>query len=72
LISALLAHGVALNGRDSEGRTPLHYCVVYNWYHEARHLVKVRKADTELEDNLGYTPLHFAIERKNLDVVEAL
>jgi len=57
VVRSLVAHNVQLNGRDSAGRTPLHYAAKYGHQRVADYLTEagaIRPDD--LEENYGLSP----------------
>jgi ankyrin repeat protein len=68
---------IAINGRDKDGWTPLHYAM-YDGDHKSReflHCVRLlldRGADVEAQNNHGSTPLHLAASRMSQETVQLL
>ena len=55
----------ARDGVDEYGRTPLHYAVEVS---EIKSLVALGQ-NINLQDDNGYSPLHFSAQRKNLETI---
>jgi ankyrin repeat protein len=51
-----------LKGRDARGRTPLHYCVLYDHNTIAQMLLR-RGAPSDVRDARGHSPLDVIINR---------
>lgn len=60
-----------LQARDAYGRTPLHYCLLYEAYYIARMLLR-RGADKNVKDCAGQTALDIAIRRGRMQDEELL
>ncbi|NPA28910.1 MAG: ankyrin repeat domain-containing protein [Epsilonproteobacteria bacterium] len=60
----------ALQERDSQGRTPLHYAVLYKKYRLLRFLVE--KVDVAAQDNAGDTPVHIAARNHDFYALRVL
>ncbi|GKA38864.1 acyl-CoA-binding domain-containing protein 1-like protein [Tanacetum coccineum] len=63
--------GIAVDMKDSEGRTPLHWAVDRG-HIEAAELLLSRNADVNLKDNEGQTPLHYAAVCDRESIAELL
>ena len=74
--------GKDINGKDAPGRTPLH---IASMYENSRltlttrsHNLKIvrlllkNKAEIDVKDRLGFTPLHWASMCRNLEIVRLL
>ncbi|TLD31137.1 hypothetical protein PspLS_02180 [Pyricularia sp. CBS 133598] len=70
-VLALTAHGADLDGRDAEGRAPLHAAVTAGRAEVVLQLVG-RGADVEAALPGGATPLHLAVLRRNAQIVRVL
>ena len=70
-VSNLLASGVDVAPRDSEGQTPLHLATYFERAEYVRLLLS-RIEDPNPQNNQGKTPLHFAIEKGHAGIVRAL
>ncbi|PWA95292.1 leucine-rich repeat protein [Artemisia annua] len=63
--------GIAVDMKDSEGRTPLHWAVDRG-HMEATELLLSKNADVNLKDNEGQTPLHYAAVCDRESIAELL
>jgi ankyrin repeat protein len=54
----------AANSRNEHGHAPLHIATLHNCYDVVECLLR-NEADVNLQDNFGWTPLHFAASGKN-------
>ncbi|KAJ1273519.1 hypothetical protein BS78_06G287000 [Paspalum vaginatum] len=70
-IVKLLAAGVEVNVRDTEGRTPLHWAVDRGHLSAVEVLAKAN-ADMNAKDNEGQTALHYAVICEREDIAELL
>lgn len=70
-IVKLLAAGVEVNVRDTEGRTPLHWAVDRGHLNAVEVLAKAN-ADMNAKDNEGQTALHYAAICEREDIAELL
>ncbi|CAD6259023.1 unnamed protein product [Miscanthus lutarioriparius] len=70
-IVKLLAAGVEVNVRDTEGRTPLHWAVDRGHLSAVEVLAKAN-ADLNAKDNEGQTALHYAAVCEREDIAELL
>ncbi|KAH9429997.1 hypothetical protein MCOR02_009719 [Pyricularia oryzae] len=70
-VLALADHGADLDGRDAEGRAPLHAAVTAGRAEVVLQLV-ARGADVEAALPGGATPLHLAVLRRNAQIVRVL
>jgi len=70
-ISELLNKGANINERDDAGVTPLLYAVGLGRYDLVEFLVE-NGADPSLPDNSGLTPVEFAGQRNDRDMLRAL
>lgn len=70
VVQMLLAHGARIGLADKEGRSPLHWAVLYRRLEVLRALLEHwnrRERNTfgiDAHDNVGWTPLHLAVERR--------
>ena len=67
----LLGHGVDVNGRDVDGRTPLH-AAAYSGRDKIVHMLLEHGANIGAEDKKGRTPLHDAAGRRNVEAMRVL
>ncbi|MCR4264900.1 ankyrin repeat domain-containing protein [Nitratireductor sp. ZSWI3] len=70
-IPYLLKQGLAIDGKDANGGTPLMLAAA-NGKLEATKTLLDAGADTEARDKRGFTPLIFAASEQHLDIVKAL
>jgi ankyrin repeat protein len=71
-ISELLDKGFAIDGRDAEGRTPLHRAATFIHFTTALELLLKRGAPVDARDREGRTPLQIATEAGNLKGMSVL
>lgn len=70
VVQMLLAHGARIGLLDKEGRSPLHWAVLYRRLEVLRALLEHwnkherNSFDIDAHDNVGWTPLHLAVERR--------
>ncbi|KAM3439701.1 hypothetical protein NHJ13734_003582 [Beauveria thailandica] len=70
VVQILLAHGARIGLLDKEGRSPLHWAVLYRRLEVLRTLLEHWNKyerdsfDIDAHDNVGWTPLHLAVERR--------
>lgn len=70
VVQMLLAHGARIGLLDKEGRSPLHWAVLYRRLEVLRTLLEHwnkqerNSFDIDAHDNVGWTPLHLAVERR--------
>jgi len=57
----LLAAGCDINGKNDEGKTPLHIAIVSGKKQQAIQWLLDHKADINAKDGSGSTPLHYAV-----------
>ncbi|KIW67030.1 hypothetical protein PV04_06308 [Phialophora macrospora] len=62
---------VDLNTKDSEGRNPTHYAAAYGYLRMVDIFIS-KKAEIDLEDQNGETPLFFAVRNQHPEIVRAL
>ncbi|KAJ4300673.1 hypothetical protein N0V90_002761 [Kalmusia sp. IMI 367209] len=75
-VTDLIAIGADMNSRDAMDRTPL-FLAIYAEYEEVVRLLLSHRADTSLRVSASayteeYTPLHVAVARRNIPIIEAL
>jgi ankyrin repeat protein len=71
MIAFLIARGIDVNGRDMEGKTPLHHAV----YHQNRPMIEQllhNGADINAQDRKGETPLLSAITYRHAKTIRLL
>lgn len=61
-----------LEGRDEQGRTPLHIAAEQGHYEEVNKLLLNQGTAINAQDKYGYTPLHLASKKGHLEVVKLL
>jgi ankyrin repeat protein len=66
-----LEQGVDINGKDSDGETPIFCCIEFERLDLLRALIE-NGADIEATDKHGRTPLWHAIEKRNTFIVKLL
>ncbi|GFS93161.1 ankyrin-3 [Nephila pilipes] len=72
VVKVLLENGFEMNAtRKGTVMTPLH-CAVLNDHWETAQLLLLKAAYPNAQDLYGRTPLHYAAERGNIDLVESL
>ena len=73
ICEVLLNYGIDfdINIKDSDGKTPLHLACIHNELEIAKVLLRAG-AFVEVEDNIGNTPLDYAISKSNHLIVEWL
>ncbi|CAM9427000.1 unnamed protein product, partial [Phaeothamnion confervicola] len=69
-VEALAAAGMAVNGRDPEGRAPLHFAC--DRRHEAARALLRLGADVDARDADGQTALAYAVACGHRDVIQVL
>lgn len=72
LIEFLLRRGFEINGRDFEGRTPMHYAMWAKNGTDAGDVLIANGADLNLRCSNGLTAMHMAVFWDNLDHVRYL
>jgi len=69
MIATLLeSDGIDVNKAQKDGRTPL-YITAEKGNHQGVHMLISRKADVNLADSAGFTPLHRAVEFGGIETV---
>jgi ankyrin repeat protein len=70
----LLDHGADINARNRLGQTPLFLAVYYGHVEFARMLLvnKGGASINDLDDNFRWTPLHVAVDKRNIQAVRLL
>ena len=67
--------GIAINSRDREMSTPLHWACISQSHNVIQYLLAFR-ADVNAKDSAGYTPLHLAVKdiekHKNYKTIKKL
>jgi len=74
LVELLLQHGANVDVTDADGNTALHHSIVYRW-NDVKSVVYVlleKKADVNIVNRSGETPLYAAALRRMLEVVGML
>lgn len=66
-VRAVLARGVDPNLRGSDGCTALHICAQQAMVPTAKYLLE-NKANPNIADHLGFTPLHWAVQMRREEV----
>jgi len=73
LLSMITRHeGVNLNGRNADGKTPLHIAVEGGWLFLVKMLLDEPGIDLALADNAGNTPCDIARRNNHADLVQIL
>jgi ankyrin repeat protein len=78
LAQMLIERTAAINGRDKEGWTPLHYAMRdddHDPHHDFLHCLRLlldRGANVEAQSNNGSTPLHLAASRMGQETIQLL
>ena len=67
----LITKGYDINSRDTDGKTPLLYCLQLNKVNFARFFLNAG-ANVNEEDDCGFTPLQHATRNRYTDAVELL
>jgi len=70
-LSYLTAKGANVNARDGQGRTPLQVATNLGWRDGVTVLLD-RKANTEVANDAGETPLISAVHRRDVELVKLL
>ena len=71
VLQAILATNLNVNGKDQEGRTPLHLASSLNNKHLVECLLH-RRASVNVVDDQERTPLHCAVANKHFDIAHLL
>jgi ankyrin repeat protein len=59
MVNLLIAHGAAIDGRDKDGNTPLHFATWYAWHsQDVISVLLAHGADVGARNHTGATPLH--------------
>jgi ankyrin repeat protein len=77
IIELLLESNIRLDMLDIDGRTILYIPIKFNYYKLVKLIVEYNKkiigiSILDIQDNLGYTALTYAILSNNLDIIEIL
>lgn len=77
IIELLLEYNIRLDMLDIDGRTILYIPIKFNYYKLVKLIVEYNKkiigiSILDIQDNLGYTALTYAILSNNLDIIEIL
>jgi len=75
IVNILINKGCRIDVLDNDGRTILFHCIKYNYVDIIDILLNYENNNigisiSELSDNNGYYPIHYAIIFKNLDVIK--
>ena len=75
IVNILINKGCRIDVLDNDGRTILFHCIKYNYVDIIDILLNYENNNigisiSELSDNNGYYPIHYAIIFKNLDALE--
>jgi len=65
-------HNIKINQMDSKGLTPLMKAIVLNQNQIALRLMEDERCNILLSDLTGCTALHYAMEKKNLEIINVL
>ncbi|XP_028130015.2 serine/threonine-protein phosphatase 6 regulatory ankyrin repeat subunit A-like isoform X1 [Diabrotica virgifera virgifera] len=71
-VFTLVGIGSPVNDIDIEGCTPLHLAAAYDHDSKCVDYLLDHKADRNMKDNRGFTPLHYAIAGGNINGVKRL
>jgi cytohesin len=71
IMDRMIAKGADVNKQDAAGRTALHVAT-FNGRPEAVALLLKRKADVEIKDNDGLTPLMWAVKERRTEIANLL
>eukprot|EP00322_Chrysochromulina_rotalis_P021361 CAMPEP_0115867810 /NCGR_PEP_ID=MMETSP0287-20121206/20958_1 /TAXON_ID=412157 /ORGANISM="Chrysochromulina rotalis, Strain UIO044" /LENGTH=193 /DNA_ID=CAMNT_0003322423 /DNA_START=42 /DNA_END=623 /DNA_ORIENTATION=- len=71
-VDAALAAGADINAKDKLGYTALHLSIKNKLTELANKLVEVGSIDVNLKTNKGFTPIHVAAWKGDIDMVETL
>ncbi|XP_022085273.1 histone-lysine N-methyltransferase EHMT2-like [Acanthaster planci] len=68
----LIKHGAAVEHRDDEGMTILHLAAKTGNLEAVKHIMSLRKINSNSQDDGGWTPIIWAAEYKHIPVVKYL
>lgn len=72
MVHWLVERGANVQGRTYDGSTPLHIASFQGCEELVNLLVETYKADVNLEDNRGRTPLHHACQARSPEIIRSL
>lgn len=67
-----LEHGIDINVRDNQGRTPLHYAAENGQCESLFALISANEININAQDIDGVAPIHLAAKNNKLDVIQIL
>ena len=71
-VTTALENGLDVNKGDSDGKTLLHHAVIGNQTQIVMDLIEQYKADPNVKDKSGHTPLQYAIQAGNQRIAQML
>jgi ankyrin repeat protein len=71
IVKLLIDRGIDVEGRDCDGRTPLHLCC-REGHHDGLVILLEKGANINAKDSMNQTPLYEAILRHNYDCVKMI
>lgn len=72
IVEDVLWAGARSDSENDCGMTPLHVCCFYGSHAAAAFLVDIGRSPVSARDLKGLTPLHVAVERKDVNIVQLL
>jgi len=72
MLDLLLCAGVPVNSQDIIGRTALHHAANWTGIYDLTEVLLKHKADVNLQDRFGASPLLAAIQQHTIDVIPVL